>query len=87
MRALLAADQGACLLLTGQNDFTISGWAYLQKVEKGKSFYNDMINRIFFWQDEHCKNALIWEVESAKEIHARYVKIYEDALNNDEGEQ
>jgi hypothetical protein len=78
-RVLLAIDQGACLLLTGQNDFTLSGWSYLRKVQKGKPFCNNAVNAIFFWEKNHCANALIWEVNSAEAILREYHKEREEA--------
>jgi len=78
-RVLLAVDQGACLIITGQNDFTLSGWAYVRKVEKGKSFYNNAINKLFFWQPEHCANALVWEVNEAEKSLKKHYKLRDTA--------
>lgn len=72
IRVLLAADQSACLILTGQNDFTISAWAYLRHVEKNKPFCMNAINKMFFWQKEHCKGAFYWEMREAQKLYNKY---------------
>jgi hypothetical protein len=75
-RVLLAANQAACLILTGQNDLTISAWAYVKKIEDDKHFCNNAINKLFWWQPNHCKNALIWEIEEARKQQERFKAAY-----------
>ncbi len=81
MRPLLAIDQGFCLIITGQNDLTISAWAYAKKINDGVSFYNDAIDKLFFWQEEHCKNALIWEYQAAIDQQRKFRSLYKKAIS------
>lgn len=81
MRGLLALDQGFCLIITGQNDLTISAWAYAKKVNDGVSFYNEAIDKLFFWQEEHCRNALIWEYQSASRQQRKLYELYKIAIS------
>jgi hypothetical protein len=80
LRLLLALDQGACLILTGQNDFTISAWAYIRHTRYDKPFFMNAINKVFFWQSNHCESALIWEVQQAKKLYLHYKAEYEDLI-------
>jgi hypothetical protein len=77
MRVLLAVDQGLCLITTGQNDFTISAWAYVRTHKHGKSGWNKFIDSLFFWQDSHCEHAFLWEWESAKQMCEKFDVLYE----------
>jgi hypothetical protein len=79
MRVLLAVDQGACLILTGQNDLSLSAWAYAKKIEDGVFIYNDVINKLFFWQKEHCKEALKWEYQEAAKLKSKLYSLYQIA--------
>jgi hypothetical protein len=75
MRLALSIDQGACLIITGQNDFTISGWAFIKRSE-GKPVYSKIINKLFFWQKDHCKAAFMWEIRSAKALYTKHQALY-----------
>ena len=78
-RFWLAINQSTCLIVTGQNDFTISGWSYIQKIEHGNPFYANVIDKLFFWQTSHCAKALIWEVNAAHDIARNYTALREIA--------
>jgi hypothetical protein len=84
LRTLLALDQGACLIITGQNDFTLSGWAYLRAVNDDKTTFMRLIDKLFFWQPEHCKHAFIWEMSEARKLAAKYIKEYKNLLRQGE---
>jgi hypothetical protein len=77
LRVLLALDQSACFIVTEQNDFTISGWAYIRKVEDKKPWWNNFVNTLFFWQTEHCKHAFMWEWQEAAKLCERHDHLYE----------
>ncbi len=76
MRVWLAINQGVCLIVTGQNDMTISGWSYYRHIEHGKSNMYHFVNYLFFWQEDHCKSALIWEYRKARELQAKLYPLY-----------
>ena len=76
LRLWLALNQGTCLILTGQNDFTISGWSYVRKMEKGKPRWANFVDWLFFWQDEHCKHAFLWEWQSSRKLTVKHNELY-----------
>lgn len=76
LRVALAIDQGLCLILLNQNDFTISGWAYVQKIEKDKKFWANFINGLFFLQKNHCLEAFLWEYQTTYEMQDKFSKTY-----------
>lgn len=84
MRVLLAADQAACLIITGQNDFTLSGWAYLQRKNGGKNLWANLIDRFFYWHKNHCLNAFIYEWNESSHLEDKWRKQYEEACQERE---
>ncbi len=76
MRVWLAINQGVCLIVTGQNDMTISGWSYYRHYTRNKSGMYKFVNKLFFWQSDHCRDALIWEYKKAGELQAKLHPIY-----------
>ena len=76
MRPVLAINQGICLMVTGQNDMTISGWSYVRHFTEGKSGMCKFVDWLFFWEEEHCKNALKWEYKKAGELQSKLHPIY-----------
>jgi hypothetical protein len=62
IKNLLAIDQLANTILNGYPDETLSARAHRQHV-KGRSFLRDIINFIFFWQEDHCYEAYVKELE------------------------
>ncbi len=71
-RLFLAVNQSICLLITGQNDFTLSGYSYVRAVRDGKPFCMEAVDRLFFWEDEHCRNAFVWEMREANKLLRKY---------------
>ncbi len=70
-RFWLALNQSTLLIITGQNDFTISGWSYMRKVNDGKPRWNvfvDWLFHTFAKQTHHCQHAFLWEWQSARRI-------------------
>jgi len=78
LRFWLALNQSTLLMVTGQNDLTISGWSYIRKVEQGKPRLAKFVDWLFFWQEDHCLHALRWEYEQAvkhqRRLHNAYAK-------------
>ena len=78
-RLALAINQGFCLLITGQNDLTLSAWSQFQKTENNKLIYSKLVNKLFFWQEDHCAGAMRWEYRSAvrqiKYLQSAYDKV------------
>ena len=61
---LIAFDQGLNTLLGGYPDETLSSRAYRLE-QKGKLFgrlFRPLIDLLFFWQDEHCYEAYLSEL-------------------------
>ncbi|HDR1051454.1 DNA helicase UvrD [Pasteurella multocida] len=64
----IAIDQGFNALFFGSPDETLSSRAYRGAVLAGKpkkkwKFFHAAINKLFFWQKDHCKQAYLSEVE------------------------
>ena len=79
IRFLLAVNQSTCLIITGQNDFTISAWSYVRAIRQNKTGFKKFVDWLFFWQEEHCKNALIWELQEASKLIRDYRAEYDIA--------
>jgi hypothetical protein len=52
-------------VFNGSTAQTLSARAY---IEEGWSTHRRIINAIFFWQEDHCKNAWELEVKRAKYV-------------------
>lgn len=61
-QVLIALDQLLNTLAGGMPDETLSARAYRQQL-KGNALYAKVINFVFFWQSEHCKEAHESEVK------------------------
>ena len=60
----IAIDQLLNALAGGMPDETLSSVCYRRRHQhKFFWFCHELINLIFFWQDEHCYNAYLSEVE------------------------
>lgn len=65
MQVLIALDQLLNALLFGYADETLSSRAY-RADRDGKAFgkfFRPVIDTIFFWQDRHCYQAYLAEVQ------------------------
>lgn len=60
-QVLVALDQLVNTLLGGFADETLSARAYRRKC-RGKPLLAWFINKLFFWQEDHCKEAYESEV-------------------------
>lgn len=83
LRFWLAINQSTCLMITGKNDFTISGWSYLRKIDKDNprprwANFVDWLFKTFKNQDEHCKHAFLWEWQAARKITVEHNAQYID---------
>jgi len=61
LQVFIALDQLANTLLGGWADETLSSRAY-RRSQKGKHGARRIIDGLFFWQVEHCKNAYYSEI-------------------------
>lgn len=61
-QVLIAFDQLVNTLFGGWADETISARAYRKSVA-GKPALANLINRIFYWQSNHCRGAWRDEIE------------------------
>lgn len=57
-----------CLLLGGHHDQTVSARAYVNRHRCGWGIAYRIINVLFFWQDNHCRESHLADVEFAKEV-------------------
>ena len=70
----LAIDQLANTLIGGMADETLSARAYrLRLVSYGWHIAQVVIDALFFWQDEHCKQSYFAEFER-KHLPGEYRK-------------
>lgn len=60
MRVAIAFDQLANTVRGGQPDETLSAWAHRLHL-KGRSGWRNLINGLFWWQEDHCRDAHINE--------------------------
>lgn len=62
-QVLVAIDQLFNTLFCGYADETISSRAYRLYLKGEKKWAYKVINALFFWQDDHCKEAYESEVD------------------------
>ena len=62
-QVLVAIDQLVNTLLGGYADETLSSRAWRLYVERNRPIPKMIINAIFWWQDNHCKEAYESELE------------------------
>lgn len=60
---LIGIDQLANTLLAGYPDETLSSRAYRQRHKFRWSVMQEVINLLFFWQPDHCRQAYTSEIE------------------------
>lgn len=62
---LVAIDQLLNAILGGKADETLSARAHRMRVKRHRYFYwlADVIDAIFFWDEDHCANAYDAEVK------------------------
>lgn len=56
MKVLIAVDQLANAVRGGHPDETLSAAAHRQHLD-GRSGWRNLINALFWWQEDHCKAA------------------------------
>lgn len=71
LQLFIAVDQLINTLFFGWADETISARCYREK----RKFFEKVINLLFFWQEEHCRDAYYSEV-LRKQYPEEYQKIY-----------
>lgn len=54
---LIAVDQFVNAVLCGWPDETLSSRSWRWKIDGISSIPNDIVNFLFFWEKEHCKNS------------------------------
>ena len=59
----VAFDQFINALLCGTCDETLSSRAHRLKIERNRKWPSIIINTIFFWQADHCKEAYESEIQ------------------------
>ena len=64
-QVLIALDQLVNTFFGGMADETMSSRAHRLKIERGRKWASLIINRMFFWQKDHCKAAYESELERA----------------------
>ena len=57
-------------VLFGHHDTTVSARCYINRNRKGWGVAYRVINKIFFWQDDHCRESFLADVLFAKEVLA-----------------
>jgi hypothetical protein len=55
-------------LLFGHHDQTISARCYCNRNKTGWRVAYKLVNLIFFWQDDHCKDSHEQDVKFAKQV-------------------
>ena len=62
-QVLIAIDQLANAIFAGYADETLSSRAYRHKMDGSRSWPAWIIDHLFFWQEDHCKEAYESELE------------------------
>lgn len=62
-QVLIAIDQVFNTLLAGWADETLSSRAYRSRGKRRWYITMKLIDTLFFWQDEHCKKAYLFELQ------------------------
>ena len=74
IRLLIGIDQFVNTIIGGDPDETLSARAWRQRDAKKRwMFLQLFIDRIFFWQDEHCYHAYL-EDKDRTQISDHYLK-------------
>lgn len=68
VRCMAWISQGFNLLIGGHHDQTVSARAYIKRYNLVWGFVYRIINMIFFWQEDHCFESHLDDLEFAKEI-------------------
>jgi len=55
-------------LLFGHHDETVSARCYKNRHKKGWRVAYKYINKVFFWQDNHCYESFLDDVKYAEEV-------------------
>lgn len=63
---LVAIDQLFNTIFAGYADETLSSRAHRLAIERGRMWPEKIIDALFFWQDEHCKEAYESELSRAQ---------------------
>lgn len=61
MKVLIAVDQLANAVRGGHPDETLSAAAHRRHLD-GRSGWRNFINGLFFWQEDHCREAHVSEL-------------------------
>lgn len=72
MKVLIAVDQLANAVRGGHPDETLSAAAHRRHVA-GKSGWRNVINALFWWQEDHCRDAHASELQR-KQLPKEYRK-------------
>lgn len=65
LQVLIALDQLVNTFFGGMADETMSSRAHRLKIERGRKLPSMLINWVFFWQKDHCREAYESELERA----------------------
>ena len=57
-----------CVLLNGSPDQTVSARAYVNRSDPVWGSTYHVINAIFFWQEDHCRDSHLADVNFAREV-------------------
>ena len=63
-----------CIFLGGSHDQTVSARAYQNRHTPGWCIAYEVLNTIFFWQEDHCRDSYQAGVRFAKEVMAYKVE-------------
>lgn len=50
------------------HDLTVSARCYIQRNDPGWRVAHRLVNWLFFWQENHCKDSFLLDVDFAKQI-------------------
>lgn len=63
LQVLIAVDQLVNTLFWGMADETLSARAWRHHLDGSRDWPRALIDTLFFWQDEHCRQAYESEIE------------------------
>ena len=68
-----ATSQLLNAVLGGNPNITVSARCYINREKKGWDAAYKVINKVFFWQEDHCKESFDDDIKYAMEVQ-RYVE-------------
>lgn len=68
-KILVGIDQIFNAILLGDIDETLSSRLYRRREDKGWRFWYNLVNTLFFFQEDHCMRSFLYEYQKRLKFH------------------